>query len=283
VADGSGGGEPSVVFFNPSDGLVLTQTAFWRTANAGLSWSKVAPVVQASPPAPSAGQLDPATLPSPIGTAARAIQAKTAVPFEAPSILPPSLSAKATASRTHYSVSLYECPTQLRFGTPGIGEGSCAGSAHEFGSFSGQQEASAGAARAVTRAAVSTPAGCPAGRKLVRRPTHNVTAVQEETGGNVQDCAFTWTFGQWTVEMFGDVNSFEVTQAEWLVRSEFAGPLSLPKAPGVLVIHEIASTYHVLARWSRGSTVYGVTVPAAYPDISSELPLISVMVPVAKP
>ncbi len=283
VADGSGGGNPSVVFFNPSDGFVVTQTAFWRTANAGLSWSKVAPVVQASPPAPTATHLGTAALPSPLGTAARVIQAKTAVPIEAPSVLPPSLSAKATVSRTHYAVSLYECPAQLRFGTPAIGEGSCAGSAHEFGSFSGEQEASAGAARAVTRTAVTTPPGCPAGRKLIRRRTDNVTAVQEETGGTVRDCAFTWTLGQWTVELHGDVTSFEATEAEWLVRSEFAGPLSLPKAPGVLVIHETASTYHVLARWSRGSTVYGVTVPAAYPDVSSELPLISVMVPVAKP
>ncbi|MGH9110136.1 MAG: hypothetical protein ACRDY3_11860 [Acidimicrobiales bacterium] len=283
VTDG-GGGPTDAVFFGPSDATALATNHLWHTTNAGQSWSKTTPAVHEAPlPGRKGGHLDAETLPAPIKAAARSIETKTSVPFEAPFILPPSLSGTATVARNHYSVSLFECPGLLPFDTEAIGNGACAGAAHRFGSFGGERQASASAARTVVRTDVARPSGCPTGRKLIRQRVlyGNVVQIGVTSTGSV--CAFRWKYAGWTVEFVGEITSREVTAAVLMPMIQLAHSSGLPSSAGVLIMDKAADGVHVLARWSFGSTVYDVSVPTAFtnPTLAGALPLISDMTPVS--
>lgn len=281
---GGGGGPADVVFFGSSDGTALATNHLWHTTDAGQTWSQTTPAVREAPlPARKGGHLDAATLPAPIKTAARSIEARTSVPFEAPFVLPPSLSATAKVASNHYSVSLFECPGLLPFDTKAIGNGACAGAARRFGSFGGERQASASAARAVVRKDVARPPGCPTDRKLIRQPALNSSVVQVVVAGTGSVCAFTWQHGRWTVEVVDEITSREVTTAVLTPMEQLTHWSTLPGTAGVLVTDKTAAGVHVLARWSRRSSVYDVRVPTAftYPTLTGALPLISDMTPVS--
>ena len=281
---GENGGPADVVFFGPSEGVVLATNHLWHTTDAGQSWSKTTPAVQEAPlPTRKGGHLDAATLPAPLETAARSVEAKTSVPFAAPFILPPSLSATATVARNRYSVSLFECPGLLRFDTPAIGRGTCAGAAPRFGSFGGERQASPSAARAVVRKDVARPSGCPTDRKLIRQNALNSKVLRVGVAGTGSVCAFTWKHGRWTVEVVGALTQREVTTTVLTPVEQLSHWSTLPGSAGVLIMGKTASGLHVLARWSRGPFVYDASVHEAskYPTLTGALPLISDMTPVS--
>lgn len=281
-AGGSGGA--TAIFFGPSDGVAFTTHHLWHTANASQGWSQTSPSVHQAPlPLLRRGHLDVATLPAPLKAAARRVQAKTSVPFEAPFTVPPSLSATAKVTGNQYAVSLFECPHLLGFDAPAVGTGACGGVGQKFGSFGGERQASASAARAVVRKDVARPPGCPTGRTLTRHraPTGDVAEVGVAGTGSV--CAFTWEQGRWTVEVVGAVTSHEVTTAVLTPMEQLTHWSALPGTAGVLIMDKTADGVHVLARWSQGSTVYDVRVSTAvtYPTLTGALPLISDLTPVS--
>ena len=235
-ADGAGGGPADVIFFGSSDGVVLATNHLWHTTDAGQTWSSLSPAVHQAPlPQLRRGHLNAATLPAPITTAARPIETRTSVPFEAPFVLPPSLSATAKVARNNYSVSLFACPTLLPYDTPAIGNGACAGASHRFGSFGGEREASASAARAVVRKDVARPPGCPTGRTLTRHPAPTGRVVEVGAAGTGSVCALTWEQGSWTVEVVGAVTSPEGTKAVLTPMGQIMHWSTLPGTAGVLI------------------------------------------------
>lgn len=278
------GGPSDVIFFDPSDGVALSTGDLWHTTNAGQSWSETTAAVHQAPlPTRTGGSLAASTLPAPITTHARSIAARTSVRFEAPFVLPPSLSATATANRDRYSVSLFECPGLLRFDTPAIGRGSCAGTGHRFGSFGGTRAASAGAARRVVQEAVARPPGCPRSRKLVRQAARTGSVVQVEVAATGSLCALTWQDGRWALEIVGEITSGEVTILVDTPTEQLGHWSARPGSTGVLIVDKVAGRVQVLARWSSGSSVYDVRVPVAavMPTLAGALPLISAMTPVS--
>jgi len=253
---GGGGGPTDVVFFGPSDGIASTTGRLWHTTDAGQSWSGTTPGVhEAVLPTIRRGHIDAATLPAPIKVVAPSIEARTTVPLEAPFTLPPSLSATATVARNRYSVSLYECPHLLRFGTPGIGKGTCGGVAQRFGSFGGERQVSAIAARAAVRMDVTRPPGCPAGRRLVHEAAQERDVVRVVVAGTGVLCALAWKHGGWTVEVVGALTPREATAFVMAAEETIGHVERFPAPTGVLIVDKAAGGIHVLARWSRGAIV----------------------------
>jgi photosystem II stability/assembly factor-like uncharacterized protein len=275
--NGGGGGPTDLVFFDPSDGVALTTTHLWHTADAGQTWSETTPVVgTAAVPTLTRGHIDSATLPAPIRAAVSAIGRKTAVAIEAPDVVPPSLSATAKVARTSYSVSLFECPETLRFGTPAIGSGSCGGPDHTFGGFGGRVEASAISARAALRMDGASALGCPANRKVVREATTVFNVVQMAVSGAV--CELTWKDGRWTVEIVGALAPGSATTIALPVIETLEHTSTLPGSAGVLLIDRTADGDHTFAWWTQGSSLYE---PSADHTLTVALSLVADMTPVS--
>lgn len=279
------GGPTGVVFFSSSDGVALVTGHLWHTTDAGQHWATTPPGVHAAPtPTIHKGHLDPATLPRPIGTAARSIQARTSVPLEAPFALPPSLSVRATVAADHYAVSIFQCPRMLRLDTPAIGNGACAGAAHKFGNFSGQRRASASAARAVLRRDAATPQGCPAHRTLVRRQAPRSNFVRVRAAGTGSACAFTWRHDGWRVQLVGTLPPRQPTPIMTTTDQVVGHGYRLPAPTGVLVVDRSAEGDRVLARWHRGPILYEASGYEAgqYPaPIGDAFTVVSDMTPVS--
>ena len=202
--------------------------------------------------------------PSPVSAALGYLASHTSMPLLAPLTIPANLSAKATSTKSGYTVSLYRCQSQFPLNSPEIGgPPNCSGLASYIGEFGGTDyPTSVTANLQLLNSQIQSARFCGSNSNVSQRVNlvQGIQGVLNGTKGVSGYCEMRFELDGWSVVIGGNAALYSISSAK-REGQRVIGQMTkvrLPGKDGIALIQIAGDGNHTWLGWTRGQNLYVV-------------------------